>query len=703
MVLKFIGTIFIVALIFFGSFLAYIVFNPSQAQFFVNFGINPNDVALFLGKLVNAIFGIIVLLTSILWIILLFRALWTAKDLKRKRLLRWLLSGFVGIILFSCITLWAYLVQTINATDYSNPGGTVLLYDHALWSEETFRDQSQIFQTSELIGPVTVLFDISANAKLTEDKNLFTIESFAINFDGAKCADGSTVVTGKSPKTDKTIICTFDKIQVYNPQGKYIGRDRNGEPKEINMFLPSIEIRGLVDIKKQRNKDNKNIITFDASGLRNLGKILWIYDNKSQVEQPSITEVEWEIARYVCLQVIRQNGCDRVFVIGASRDQENIGKIVWDVDPGNSLLYHFRIDKLTLDENEITRVEWILDNRSIMCNENETTCSYLFDSYGKKQVQTKITLASGEAYPIDYELIIEEPIKLARKLRVYDEAWVQLNKEDTYDANLRAYVIKDLAFPATIKFDARDIVPSQSGYKLEKVEWNISNTKSDEQKIGETLDLDIIEATRYTIHATYTFVAIQWTEKKTSIGKDAIIIDTESKNLIPILSIDQSSDYLPVTVRVDASASRTKNGEIKKFIYNFWEWRAPVEWDSQQTYEYISPGEKTITLTIVSSTGEKESTKRQIVIKEAQRVVDFLPSVSPGVVGIDIDFMPRNITGQVEEYIWNFWDGTPTVRTMNPSHIFTRSWKYTVSLTVRYSDGTQRSETREYLVEGTAQ
>lgn len=292
MVLKFIGTIFIVALIFFGSFLAYIVFNPSQAQFFVNFGINPNDVALFLGKLVNAIFGIIVLLTSILWIILLFRALWTAKDLKRKRLLRWLLSGFVGIILFSCITLWAYLVQTINATDYSNPGGTVLLYDHALWSEETFRDQSQIFQTSELIGPVTVLFDISANAKLTEDKNLFTIESFAINFDGAKCADGSTVVTGKSPKTDKTIICTFDKIQVYNPQGKYIGRDRNGEPKEINMFLPSIEIRGLVDIKKQRNKDNKNIITFDASGLRNLGKILWIYDNKSQVEQPSITEVE---------------------------------------------------------------------------------------------------------------------------------------------------------------------------------------------------------------------------------------------------------------------------------------------------------------------------------------------------------------------------------------------------------------------------
>lgn len=44
-VLKLIGSLLLVAVIFFGSFLAYVVFNPDQAAFFVNiFGIDPNDI-----------------------------------------------------------------------------------------------------------------------------------------------------------------------------------------------------------------------------------------------------------------------------------------------------------------------------------------------------------------------------------------------------------------------------------------------------------------------------------------------------------------------------------------------------------------------------------------------------------------------------------------------------------------------------------
>lgn len=53
-VLKMIGSLLIVAIIFFGSFLAYIAFNPDQAAFFVNiFGINPNDIKDLLKKLIN--------------------------------------------------------------------------------------------------------------------------------------------------------------------------------------------------------------------------------------------------------------------------------------------------------------------------------------------------------------------------------------------------------------------------------------------------------------------------------------------------------------------------------------------------------------------------------------------------------------------------------------------------------------------------
>jgi hypothetical protein len=54
--LKIVGALFMVALIFFGSFLAYIVFNPGQAKFFIQFGINPSDIATLLERLVNGIF-----------------------------------------------------------------------------------------------------------------------------------------------------------------------------------------------------------------------------------------------------------------------------------------------------------------------------------------------------------------------------------------------------------------------------------------------------------------------------------------------------------------------------------------------------------------------------------------------------------------------------------------------------------------------
>jgi hypothetical protein len=96
LVLKFIGALLLVGVIFFGSFLAYIVFNPAQAQFFVTmFHINPDDIANLLTKLLNGSFGILILSLSILWIISLFRAIWTPKDLKRKRMIAWITAVII--------------------------------------------------------------------------------------------------------------------------------------------------------------------------------------------------------------------------------------------------------------------------------------------------------------------------------------------------------------------------------------------------------------------------------------------------------------------------------------------------------------------------------------------------------------------------------------------------------------------------------
>ena len=112
-----------VALIFFGAFLAYIVFNPGQASFFISFGINPSDIARLLRQLVSSIFGIVTFIVSIIWIIYLFKAILTKKEYKKKKTISVIFSLFFGILLFSEITLWAFLVKKINATDYENPNG----------------------------------------------------------------------------------------------------------------------------------------------------------------------------------------------------------------------------------------------------------------------------------------------------------------------------------------------------------------------------------------------------------------------------------------------------------------------------------------------------------------------------------------------------------------------------------------------------
>ncbi len=217
MVMKLLGSILFVSTIFFGSFLAYIVFNPDQAIFFMNvFNINRNDIANLLKILINGSFGVIMLITSIIWIISLFRAFWTPKDLKRKRLIAWLTTGIIGILLFSILTFWAYLFNKIDSIPWPNLMGSVLVYDNDLFTHDQVKGKAVINDTSNLIGPINLHFDIRDNAEQVAKKNLFQIESYEINFDGALCNDGKSIVTGSNPKNEQSIVCTFDQIKPYN-------------------------------------------------------------------------------------------------------------------------------------------------------------------------------------------------------------------------------------------------------------------------------------------------------------------------------------------------------------------------------------------------------------------------------------------------------------------------------------------------------
>ena len=699
--LKLIGSLLFVAIIFFGSFLAYIAFNPAQAVFFTNtFNIDPNDVQNLLKKLINGSFWFIMIIVSIAWIVSLFRAVWVPRELKRKKLLSWLTASLIGLLLFAILTFWAFLFRQVGATDYSNPSGTILIYDQALYTSEKYKINSRVYNTSNLIGPIDVFFDIRGNAEMIAKNNLYTIDSFDINFDGAKCSNGRSAFRGTNPQVEQSIVCTFDEVKAYNLVWTYSVTSRDGQSKTLDMILPSIEVRGLVTISRQVNNRGQKIITLDANNLKKLGSTQWIYESGKSVKESFITETMTSVPQWLCLKLFETTWCDRLFLLEDKNDKSVEWSILSIQDTTDRNLFQFSLSGVTVKANEIVDIEWLLDGQNIICRGWSEICNYRFSTYGKKNIKATVKIASGEKYTFEIGVVVNEPLSIIRRIKVLNDAGAIMNTEETYDSGLRAFVLKNAIIPPeSLTFDARDIVSWNAWYSLSWVLWKIANGKTTEERRGDKISIEFNQPLRYTIDAFYTFTKSVPGEKAIEDTlKETVIIDIERKSLMPRMMVSASSDYVPALVSIDASQSASENGEIKKFIFDFGEGKTPAEGDSIRQYQYTTPGEKTITLTIVSDIWEKTSIKKTIVLKDQIKTIDFSPSISPGTVWSAVDFESVGTTGQIEDYIWNFGDNTPVSRGFTASHTYTTPGTYMVSLTIVYGDGTQQTKKKSYEV-----
>lgn len=702
-VLKLIWSLLLVAIIFFGSFLAYIAFNPDQAAFFVNiFGINPNDIQTLLKNLINGSFGITVLIFSIVWIVSLFRAIWIPRDQKRRRIISWFTAGIFGIFLFLIIAFWAYLFGIINATDYANPGGNVTIYDNDLYTNAISREYAQIGATNNLIWPITLRYDISTNAKAIAKKNLLTIESYEINFDGAKCANEKSVITGSDPMTEQWLICTFDRKDVYNLQWTYSGRDRLGELHTIVIPLDTVEIKGLIEISTNINIKWEKLQTINASKIKNLWNPRWLSSTAWSIEKTSssITEVISNIPLIICFKIFdTKSDCDRFFLIMDTDTNSKEWSIIFEQDSTNTLGVIMSLTWITINKNEIVAIEWLSEENTRMCQWINESCRHIFSRYGLKNVTATVLLANGKKYPIEWSYTLNEPLLLAKHVLVLDQDGKILNTPDTIEPTTWAYIIKDILAPTNITLDARDVVTENPGYDSRDIIWKISHGKIIEEKRWKRIDFSILKTERYTIEVTYIFEKnIVMSEADIRTTYDTIIIDLEHRTLEPILAIQKTaSDYVPVIVTVDASSSRSKNSEIKKFIFDFGEWKPETEWDAIQTYEYKTSGVKVITLTIVDSNNERASITDTVVLKDSPKIISFTMSRAP-VISVPIDFISDWSNQDVEEWIWNFGDNTPTSKWFETTHTFNKPGEYNVTLTVVYINWTQRSKTQSIQV-----
>ena len=703
-VLKLIWSLLLVAIIFFGSFLAYIVFNPENASFFVNtFNITPSAVQQLLKDLIKYIFSIIEFIFAGLFIISLFRAIWTPKEQKRRRLVNWLIASIFGILFFGILGFWAFLFQTINATSYDNLGGDVTIYDNDLYIHNESRQYARVQTTNNIIGPITLKYDLSSNVKSISKKSLVTIESYDMDFDGAKCVNEKSTMNGSNPLTEQGLVCTFDQVRTYNVRWSYKGKDRLGASINIPMQLNTVEVKWVIDITTTINKDKKKVVTMNALKVKNLWNPRWSYPDRwgSEKIQNSITEEVTSTPLLVCLSIF-DNSCDRLFIltdtdISASAIE---GSILFNQDPTNSLDVTMTLSGVNISNNEIVNIDWIDGGGSRLCQWTSEKCSYIFTSYGSKNIIATITLANKKTYTIQWMITLNKPLLIMQHAKVLDQDNVLLNTDDTFDTSVGSYIIKNISVPTKLTLDARDIVLENSGYKIRNVLWRISTNKTTEEKVWEKVIFELPQTIRYTIEAIYTFEKNGATNNNENFtAKDTIIVDLEHKPLEPILNIQQSSDYAPVKITVDASSSQSKNGTIQKFIFDFEEWRPPAEGDAIQVYEYRIPGQKKITLTIIDNDNETATTSKYIILKDTPKNLGFNTSMSPWVINTPVDFIADGTTGSIEEWIWNFGDNTPVQKWYEVTHTYIKNGTYTVTMTVRYMDGTEKSTNKTFQVD----
>jgi PKD repeat protein len=104
------------------------------------------------------------------------------------------------------------------------------------------------------------------------------------------------------------------------------------------------------------------------------------------------------------------------------------------------------------------------------------------------------------------------------------------------------------------------------------------------------------------------------------------------------------------------------------------------------SHTYTEPNLYTVTLTASNTYGSSVITKTGCVLARApQPVANFTQDVTSGQPPLSVSFTDLS-TGMPTSWLWNFGDGN-TSSSQNPSHNFTKSGNYLVSLTASNSTG----------------
>lgn len=702
----FLWAIFVIALILGSAFLTFVIMNAhtiDDVRFFRGLGISLWDINNFLQKLSTIVFSILLFIETIFLVIFIFKALITKKEFKKLKTKYTILAVFFLIISFSTASAWMLVDKKIkslpNWQDEIYWDIQMLDNDKLLtWKFE--RDATIIQDSSNLIGPVTIKYDLSRFGKKQMDA-WFRITKFIWDF-----GNGDT-----SESLNSEFIKTFDKTGIYNVKLTAEGTDLNWEVKQVPVQnIPAVNITSTVNITENTMPNWGKTVVFDASALKDLGELQWYMED--DLSKPIFT---WPVFRpakvffdralvglYIKREGKTDTNLDKVFLVTWDNASGIQGQIKYEQSLDNDLKFNFSVTdpKSDFGNGFIKQFKWeigadiITKDADLNDLSKSSEIQYTFKDYWDQDVKVSLIDSAGKIKQITQKITLAKKVKMLNKLAITNSDGDKVDYDYT-DLN-NEYTIKSLGTPTTLTIDASAVKTEQSIYILKDVNWD-TNWDGKVDKTGKSIDFDINTPWIINMSVEYTFFRINKKTDEMKV-KEMINIEAVEKDENLSLKVDQDSEYAPTKVSFDASSSKVKWEDIVKFAYDYGD-GTPVD-----VRDAINPGhiytkdwDYTVKLTVTTATWKQYSIEKKVIIKPSQKTAKIDVSLKETTTFQTISFESKNSIGQVSTYSWDFGDWEIS-SDANPSHAYKKAGTYKVKLTLDFADNNEMTDETEITI-----
>jgi PKD repeat protein len=692
-IFTFLSAIAFIALVIWWGFIWFIVLNAKSIEdvkFFYSLWINLNEINSFIGQAISIIFSILIFIETIFLVIYLFKFSLTKKEFKQRKIRLWIISTIILILTFSTASVWMIIDRQIKSLPNWQEMAywDVQLYDNSKLLSESFDKEWAILEdTSDLIWPVEIKFDLSFFDKKEEQKWMKTTK-YMWDFWNWDTADSPTptVIYNFNQKWNYKVSLNIEQVDL----------EWNVTTKEVDN-IPNVNISYVVEINEKKLNNWWKMVDFNATSLKELGKIEWFFiDN---LDEPIWT---WEIFRiwkpifeetlvwmYIKRNDKESDKLDKLFII-TWEDKVNLSWEIkytrWVID---DLEYEIKLINLENDfwnwyieeykwliwDKEITKVWDVTDP------EKASTINYKFQEYWDHKISVILKDSAWETKTITTNINVTKDLKLSKELQISNN-WVVLNNVN-YDQWLNEYYINEIWTPTTIKLDARFIKPNNLLYTLKNVEWDY-NSDWDIDEVNKLWEYTIAVEWNHVITVYYEFAHRKIADDIVKL-KEQIYIEWIKKEAIIDFKINKDSDYVPVVVWFDASISQVKNENIEKFIWDYDDWIVEERDSIVQWHRYTEPWNYRVKVTVVTSSWKEYFKTKDLILKPKPQSVKIKTSMKVAPIWQWIDFLSDESEWQIIWYFWDFWDWEVSTEA-NPTHSYKKEWKYTISLKLDYSN-----------------